>query len=109
MWGECSRTCESSTIFAIDGLTLAHRVVLERVVHEPIEEDGIGNGVIAETVIPLIERELACNQRRGAVVTIVEDFQQVTPGLIGELALADASEAAISRFKCCLIQARSLS
>jgi hypothetical protein len=83
VWGECSRTCQSSTVFAVEGLTLGYRVALERVVHGPIE-DGIGNGVIAEIVMPLIERELACSQRRGAVVTIVEDFQQVTHGLIGE-------------------------
>lgn len=48
------------------GLALAHRLAAEgeaiAVVHEPIE-DGVGDGTIAEVGVPLIDGQLAGDQR----------------------------------------------
>ena len=48
------------------------------VVHEPIE-DGIGDGWIANDVVPVLDGELACHDRRGAAVAIFHDLQQIAP------------------------------
>jgi hypothetical protein len=66
---------------------LAHRFTLEHqtiaVVHEAIE-DGIGEGAIAEEGVPLIDGKLARDEGGAAIVTIVEDLEQVAHALIGE-------------------------
>ena len=50
------------------------------VVHEPIE-DGVRNGWIADDVVPMLDGELACHDRRGAAVAIFHDLQQIAPML----------------------------
>src|SRR5438270_13988481 len=54
-----------------------------RVVHEAIE-DGVGDGRIGNRVMPVIDRQLACHDRRAAVVPILDDFEYVTALLRGE-------------------------
>ena len=44
------------------------------VMHEPIE-DGVRNGWIADDVVPMLDGELACHDRRGAAVAIFHDLQ----------------------------------
>lgn len=53
------------------------------VVHEAIE-DGIGDGSVPEVTVPLVDRELAGDERRLSVIAIVEDFEQVADVLVGE-------------------------
>jgi hypothetical protein len=64
-------------------LARTHERDLVGVVHEPVE-DGVGDGAIAEIGMPPIERQLAGDEDRGAIVSIVEDLQQVAHRLIGE-------------------------
>jgi hypothetical protein len=53
------------------------------VVHEPVE-DGVSYGAIPEIALPLIQRQLAGDERCGAVVAIFEHFQQIAHGGIGQ-------------------------
>mgnify|MGYP006883685366 CR=1 FL=1 len=63
----------------------AHRLDFEgdaiSVVDEPIE-DGIGDGAITEVGMPLIDRQLTGDQRRAAIVAIIEDLQQIDEYLL---------------------------
>ncbi len=63
-------------ISSLSVLGFAHRVALEvdfvGVVHEAIE-DGIGDSTVTEIGVPLIERQLAGDERGCAVVTVVQD------------------------------------
>ena len=45
-------------------------------VHEPVE-DGVGEGRIAEVVVPMLNRKLAGDERGAGADTIVEQFEQV--------------------------------
>ena len=65
----------------------AHALALEgdpvRVVHEAIE-DGVGDGRIGDRVMPVIDRQLACHDRRAAAVPILDDLKYVATLLLGE-------------------------
>ena len=69
------------------GELLAHRVAFEGktigVMHQAIE-DGIGDGAVAEISVPLLDRQLAGDERGTPVVAVVEDLEQIAHGLIGE-------------------------
>lgn len=53
------------------------------VMHEPVE-DGIGEGGIADGVMPLGHRQLAGDHGRPGVVAIVQQLEQVAPRAFGE-------------------------
>ena len=61
------------------------------VVHEPIK-DGIGNGAIAEVAVPLVERQLAGDERCGAIVSIVEDLFIGNKLASGKLRTSDGAQ-----------------
>ena len=48
------------------------------VVHQPIE-NGIGEGRIADDLVPMFDRELAGHHGRAAAVPILHDLQEVAP------------------------------
>src|SRR6202035_4423742 len=50
-----------------------------RIVHEAVE-NGVGVGGIANDLVPRRERELGSDDRRSAVVTLFEDFEQIVRG-----------------------------
>lgn len=50
---------------------------------EPVE-DGIGDGAIAEIGMPLIDGQLAGDERGAAIVTVIEYFEQIAHVLIGK-------------------------
>ena len=50
------------------------------VVDEPIE-NGVGVGGVADEGVPVGDGDLAGDERRSPSVTILEDFEQVVPGL----------------------------
>lgn len=41
-------------------------------------EDGIGQGWVADGLVPVLDWQLACDDRGGAAMAVFEDFQQVT-------------------------------
>jgi hypothetical protein len=47
-------------------------------------EDGVGEGWVADGLVPVFDRQLACDDGRGAAMAIFEDFQKVTPLWRGE-------------------------
>src|SRR6266436_3509297 len=61
---------------------LSQAVALERqpvsVVHEPVE-DGVGDSRAGNGLMPLLDRELAGDDRRAAPVPIVNNLQEVAP------------------------------
>jgi hypothetical protein len=67
-------------------LALAQGVALELdalgVVHDTIE-DGVGEGRLANDVVPAAHRQLAGEERRGASVAILDDLEEVA-ALLGE-------------------------
>jgi hypothetical protein len=48
-------------------------------------EDGIGNGWIADHVVPVIDGNLAGDDRRTLLVSILDVFQEIAALLVGEL------------------------
>lgn len=48
-------------------------------------EDGIGNGWIGDHVVSVIEGNLAGDDRRTLLVSILDDFQEIAALLVGEL------------------------
>ena len=68
-------------------LGFTHRFALEcdlvGVMHEPVE-DGIGEGGIADGVMPLGHRQLAGDHGSPGVVAIVQQLEQVAPRAFGE-------------------------
>ena len=69
------------------GSGVAHAFALEgdavRVVYETIE-DGVGDGRIGNCVVPAIDWQLACQDRRAAVVPILGDLEDVASLFLGE-------------------------
>lgn len=61
------------------------------VVDEPIE-DGIGERGFVDVGVPLVEGKLTGGQRGFLVVTILQDFQQIAFGLIGEWGQAEVRD-----------------
>src|SRR6202043_4132813 len=66
-------------------LGIAHRWPIERktmgVVHEAVE-DSVGEGRIADDLVPGIDRQLAGDQRRAGAITVLDDLHEVAP-LVG--------------------------
>ncbi len=66
---------------------LAHALAFEcqpvRVVHDPIE-DCVGDGRIGDCLVPVIDRQLAGDDGRAAIVPILDDLKYVAPLLLGE-------------------------
>ena len=66
---------------------LAHAVSLQLeavgVVDEAVE-DGVGDGGIADDLVPVLDRHLAGDDGRAAFVAVVDDFQQIAALLAGE-------------------------
>src|SRR5436190_23436455 len=64
----------------------AEALALERepvgIVHEPIE-DGVGDGGIADDLVPVLDRKLAGDDGRAAPVPVLHDLQEVA-ALFGE-------------------------
>jgi hypothetical protein len=53
------------------------------VVDEAIE-DGVGDGRAADDFAPLLDRNLASDDRRSALVTVFEDFEEIALLRLGE-------------------------
>ena len=49
------------------------------IVDEAIE-DGVGVSWVADQCVPLVDRQLACDEGRTAAVAILEDFQEIVAG-----------------------------
>ena len=47
--------------------------------HDAIE-NGVGEGRLADDVVPAADRQLACEQGRGAAIAILDDLEQVPAG-----------------------------
>jgi hypothetical protein len=71
----------SSSFWALGG-GLSQALAFERkpvsVVYESIE-DSVGNGRIADDIVPMLDRELAGHDGRAAAVAIFHDLEQITP------------------------------
>ena len=46
-------------------------------------EDGVGEGRLADDIVPLVEGELAGDERRAAAIAVLDDFHQIAP-LVGD-------------------------
>jgi hypothetical protein len=68
-------------------MTFAHgfsfEVELVGVVDEPVK-DGIGQRRIAEVLMPMRQWELASDQGRAAIETVIQDLQQVPLLFVGQ-------------------------
>ena len=53
------------------------------VVEEPVE-DGVAEGGVADDVVPVLDGDLAGEQRAAAGVAVVEDLEEVVPSLARE-------------------------
>jgi len=66
---------------------LAHAVSLEceavSVVNEAVE-DGVGDGGIGDDLVPAVDRHLAGDDGRSALVAVVYDFEEIATLLAGE-------------------------
>src|SRR5207249_11551367 len=66
-------------------LGIAHRWPIERktmgIMHEAVE-DSVGEGRIADDLVPGIDRQLAGDQRRAGAITVLDDLHEVAP-LVG--------------------------
>ena len=51
--------------------------------YQPVQ-DGIGQGRIAQVIMPMSHRQLAGNYGGAAIVAILKQFQQVPPLVSGE-------------------------
>ena len=50
---------------------------------EPVE-NGVGDGRIADDLVPAIDRHLAGDDRRPALVAVLDDLEEVAPLIVGE-------------------------
>jgi hypothetical protein len=70
----------------LNGAASAQGVALEldpmRVVHEAIE-DGVGQGRLADHVVPAADRDLAGDQGRGAAAAVLDDLEEIAALLGG--------------------------
>ncbi len=64
----------------VGGAPLAHAVAVELdavgVVDDAIE-DGVGQGGIADDLVPALDRQLAGDQQRAGVVAVLDDLEQI--------------------------------
>ena len=51
------------------------------IMHEAVE-DSVGEGRIADDLVPSVDRQLAGDQRRAGAITVLDDFHEVAP-LVG--------------------------
>ena len=62
----------------------SHRSALEgyavRIIEETVE-DGVAEGGIADDIVPVLDGDLAGEQRATAGIAVVEDFEEVVPPL----------------------------
>jgi hypothetical protein len=65
------------------------------VVHQPVE-DGVGEGGIAQGVMPMGERQLARDHGGAGLVAFVQDLQQIAATGIIEDGQAQSSRVRIS-------------
>lgn len=85
--GQAGRFWRSRFRLLVSGLELAHGLALEFeavCVMDQAIQNGVGEGWIADDLMPLIEGQLACDQGGGIAVAILEYLQQVVPLLGGE-------------------------
>jgi hypothetical protein len=47
-------------------------------------ENGVGDGWIADDLVPAIDRHLAGNDCRAALVTVLDDLEEVAPLIVAE-------------------------
>ena len=47
-------------------------------------EDGVGESRVADDIVPLVEGELAGNERRAAAIAVLDDLHQIAPLVGGE-------------------------
>ncbi len=78
------------------GLALAHGLPFEGdavgVVHQPVE-DGIGQRWIADERMPMLDGELAGDERGALAIAVIEQFQEVMPCLGVESSQAPSSSS----------------
>jgi hypothetical protein len=65
------------------------------VVHQPVE-DGVGQGGIADEVVPLLDRQLAGDDGGALAVAVLEDLEQVAP-LLGVSGISPQSSSRPAR------------
>jgi hypothetical protein len=53
------------------------------VVDEAVE-DGVGDGGVGDDLVPVIDRDLAGDDGRSALMAVVDDFEEIAPLLAGE-------------------------
>ena len=46
-------------------------------------ENGVGEGRLTDDIVPLVEGELAGDERRAAAIAVLDDFHQIAP-LVGD-------------------------
>ena len=77
-----SRRGRHGRLSRLIGFELAHRRPFERepigVVNDAIE-DGVGEGWLADDLVPRLHRELTGDQRRAGAVAVLNDLHQVAP------------------------------
>ena len=62
----------------------SHGSALERYAVRVVEEtvqDGVAEGGIADDIVPVLDGDLAGEQRATAGIAVVEDFEEVVPPL----------------------------
>ena len=47
-------------------------------------EDGVGDGGIGDDLVPVVDRHLAGDDGRPALMAVIDDFEEITPLLGGE-------------------------
>ena len=82
--GSCRWVCVKPRLL---GSHFSHAVSLQGeamgIVDEPIK-NGIRDGRISDQFVPVIDGELARDDRRGASVAVIEDFQEIASLFRGE-------------------------
>src|SRR6266567_5772405 len=85
-WGFDSGFLGGVKLGALGG-DLAHAVSLELeavcVVNEAVE-NGVRDGGISDDLVPVIDRHLAGDDGRSALMAVVDDFEEIAPLLAGE-------------------------
>jgi hypothetical protein len=61
------------------------------VVDEPIE-DGIGDGRVGDDLVPIFDRDLAGDDGRSALVSIIDDFEEIATLVCTEMRISGDRE-----------------
>ena len=70
--------------FFVESYSPSHRSALERYpvcVIEQTVEDGVAEGGIADDIVPVLDGDLAGEERAAAGAAVVEDLEEVLPSL----------------------------